>query len=189
MKKSFFPALGIVAGAVLGLASFGAQAADGTITFNGTISDVTCSINGGASGTQANDTVVLPTVAAGSLASAGATGGISNPSDIVFALSGCTGTATKAVARFENGPTVDQTTGNLVNQAGAGGATNVQVQLLNAAMQPINITTNANNDLATNGGTITAGNANLTYFGRYFATGAASAGTVNTIVQYTMDYQ
>jgi len=171
------------------LASFGAQAADGTITINGTITDSTCSINGAASGTAADSTVTLPSVPAGALSSTGATAGTSNPSDIRFSLTGCTGSATKAVARFENGPTVDQATGNLVNQAGTGAAGNVQVQLLNSQRQPINITTNANNDAATSGVDITSGNADLTYFGRYYATGAATAGAVSTSVQYTMDYQ
>jgi len=178
-----------VAIAVMSLFALNAQAADGTITFNGTITDTTCSINGVSSGTPADVTVTLPTVPAGTLAAAGDTAGVSGPSDIHFALSGCTGAATKAIARFENGPTVDQASGNLVNQAGAGGATNVQVQLLNSKFEPINVTTNSNNDLAANGADISSGSGDLTYFGQYIATGAATSGTVDTSVQYTMDYQ
>jgi major type 1 subunit fimbrin (pilin) len=115
--------------------------------------------------------------------------GTSSPTDLTFALTGCTGTATKVVAGFENGPTVDQDTGYLTNQAGAGAASNVQVRLLNSSMLPIKITTGENNTLAGNSAKITDGAANLKYFAQYYATGAATAGTVNTSVQYTMQYQ
>lgn len=187
--KSFIPALAIVTGGVLGLASLGAHAADGTITFTGTVSNTTCSINGNASGTPANLSVTLPTVSAGTLATAGAVAGTSGPTQMVLALSGCTGGATKAVANFENGSTVDQTTGNLTNQASSGAASKVEVQLLNASLLPINITTNSNNDVANNGTAITSGSGNLKYFAQYYSTGAATPGAVSTSVQYTMQYQ
>ena len=189
--KSFIPALAVVTGSVLGLASLGAHAADGTMTFTGTITDTTCSINGMASGTPADVAVTLPTVSASTLASAGSVAGTSSPTQMVLALTGCSGTATKAVATFENGPTVDQTTGNLSNQtaAGSGGAKNVQVRLLNASLLPIDITTGSNNDIANNGTAISGGTGNLKYFAQYYATGAATAGAVNTSVQYTMQYQ
>jgi major type 1 subunit fimbrin (pilin) len=189
--KSFLPAMAIVTGGLLGVASLGAHAADGTITFTGTVSNTTCSINGAASGSPADLSVTLPTVSTGTLASQGAVAGTSSPTQMVLALSGCTGGATKAVAAFENGPTVDQTTGNLSNQTavGSGGAGKVEVRLLNASLLPINITTGANNDIANNGATITGGNANLKYFAQYYSTGTATPGAVNTSVQYTMQYQ
>ena len=182
----------IVSAAVIGFAAFlstAAQAADGTITINGSVSDTTCSINGAASGTPADLAVTLPTVQAGSLATAGATAGMSNLGDLRFALSGCSGAATKAVARFENGPTVDQSSGYLTNQASASPAQNVQVRLLNGNTQPINILSGDNNNLATNGATITGGAATLNYFAQYYATGKVLPGNVNTSVQYTMQYQ
>ncbi|MDM0044283.1 fimbrial protein [Variovorax dokdonensis] len=179
-------AVAIVAAATF--ASIGAQAADGTITFNGTVTDTTCSINGAAAG-AGDKTITLPSVSKASLAAAGQTAGTSSPADIKFALTGCTGSATKVVARFENGPTVDQASGRLVNTAGAGAATNVQIELLNKDQQPINVTTNSNNAVAANGATIASGAANLVYYGRYYATGAATAGSVSSTVQYTMQYQ
>ncbi|MDE1180338.1 fimbrial protein [Paraburkholderia sp.] len=185
--KSLFPSIAVVG--LMSLASVAAHASDGTITITGTVSDSTCSINGIASGDHSDKTVVLPTVTAGSLASAGAVAGKSGPSDIVFSLSGCTGSATKAVARFENGPTVDQGSGYLNNQAETGGAKNVQVSLLNASMRPINIATGENNDLASNGATITGGAAEVKYFAQYYATGKAEAGAVETWAQYSMQYQ
>ena len=182
----------IVSTAVIGLMallSTAAQAADGTITFTGSVTDTTCSINGTASGTAADVAVILPTVQAGSLPAAGATAGTSSLGDVRLTLSGCSGAATKAIARFENGPTVDQSSGYLTNQASATPAQNVQVRLLNANAQPINVLTGANNTLATNGATITGGAATLNYFAQYYATGKAQPGNVSTSVQYTMQYQ
>ncbi|MFM0250157.1 fimbrial protein [Paraburkholderia sediminicola] len=186
MKKSILPAIAIVTGSLLSLASFGAHAADGTITITGSVADTTCSINGMASGVQANLPVTLQPVSASALSAAGATAGTSGPSDMQLKLTGCSGTATKAIARFENGPTVDPTSGNLIN---SGTATNVQVRLLNAQMSPINIVTAANNVSGTNSATISAGAATLSYFAQYYATGKATAGNVNTTVQYSMQYQ
>jgi major type 1 subunit fimbrin (pilin) len=181
--KATFSALAI--GGLLGLASLGAHAADGTIVITGALTDTTCSINGNAAGTDASKTITLPTVSAGSLAAMGQTAGTSQPSDLEFKLTGCSAGA-KAIASFENGPTVDQDTGNLTN---GGTAANVQVQLLNGNLQPINITTNSNNQLETNGSAINAGVADLKYYARYYATGAATAGSVNTSVQFSMQYQ
>ena len=189
MEKRIIPAAFIVAMGIVGLQSIKAHAADGTITINGSVSDTTCSINGVAAGSPADVTVTLPTVPAGSLASTGAVAGTSNLGDIQLALSGCSGAATKAVARFENGPTVDQSSGYLLNKASASPAQNVEVRLLNAQMQPINILTNANNDVAANGAVISGGAAMLNYFAQYYATGKAQPGSVNTSVQYTMQYQ
>lgn len=184
--KAILPVIAIATSGLLGLASFSAQAADGTITITGTVSDTTCSINGTATGTSADKSITLPSVSAGSLSTAGNVAGTSNPSDLALTLSGCTGAATKAIARFENGPTVDQTSGYLNN---SGTATKVQVRLLNAQMQPINITTNANNDISADSTMISGGGANLKYFAQYYSTGKATAGTVSTSVQYTMQYQ
>jgi major type 1 subunit fimbrin (pilin) len=189
MQKRITLAAAFVSMSVVALMSMNAHAADGTITINGALSDTTCSINGVATGAPANVTATLPNVDSGSLPAAGTTAGTSSLGDIKLALTGCGGAATKAVARFENGPTVDQTSGNLVNQASASPAGNVQVRLLNAKMQPINILTNQNNDLATNGAAISGGAAMLNYFAQYYATGKATAGSVNTTVQYTLQYQ
>lgn len=188
MKRKI-PAL--VAAAVLSVSfiSMKAHAADGTITISGAVSDTTCSINGTASGSPADIAVTLPTVQAGSLSSAGAVAGTSNMGDIRMVLSGCSGAATKAVARFENGSTVDQATGYLTNASMLAPAQNVEVRLLNANMQPISILDNNNNNIATNGAAIVGGNAVVNYFAQYFATGKTQPGSVATSVQYTMQYQ
>ncbi|KQR76412.1 fimbrial protein [Burkholderia sp. Leaf177] len=185
--KSFFSTIAAVATiATLALASTGANASDGTITFTGAVTDTTCSIDAKAVG-AADKNVTLPSVTNSTLGAKGSTAGTTAAADLTFALSGCS-TETKAVARFENGPTINQTTGYLENQAPAG-AENVQVRLLNASHLPINVVTGENNDIAGNGSTIVSGNADLKYFAEYYATGKATAGPVNTSVQYTVDYQ
>ena len=172
--------------ATIALTSTGAQASDGTITFTGSVTETTCSIDAKTAG-AANKDVTLKTVTGSTLSSTGATAGATEASDLTFALSGCS-TETKAVARFENGPTINQTTGYLENQAPSG-AKNVQVRLLNASHAPINVVTGENNDLAGNGVAVVSGAADLKYFAEYYATGKATAGPVNTSVQYTVDYQ
>jgi major type 1 subunit fimbrin (pilin) len=185
--KSFISTVAAAATlATLALASTGASAADGTITFTGAVTDTTCSIDTKVAG-AADKNVTLPNVTDSTLSSKGATAGTTGATDMTFTLSGCS-TETKAVARFENGPTIDQTTGYLANQAPAG-AQNVQVRLLNASHLPINVVTGENNDMAGNGAAIVTGAANLKYFAEYYATGKATAGPVNTSVQYTVDYQ
>ncbi|OZI77689.1 fimbrial protein [Bordetella genomosp. 12] len=180
--KALIPALAL--GGLLGLSSM-AHAADGTITINGVVEDTTCSINGGTAGSSYSKTITLPSVNASSLTSPGQTAGTSQPADLHFALSGCT-SGVKAIASFENGSKVNQDSGNLIN---SGTAENVEVQLLNGNMAPINITTNSNNTMDSNGAAITGGVADLKYFARYYATGQATAGTVNTSVNFTMQYQ
>ena len=73
--------------------------------------------------------------------------------------------------------------------SGTNAAQNVEVRLLNVNMQPINILTGQNNDVASNGTAITGGSAVLKYFAQYYATDKAQAGSVSTSVQYTMQYQ
>jgi len=103
-----------------------ADSALGTITFQGMVTDQTCSATiNGASG---NVSVAVPTVTTTALTGANSTAGSTQ-----FAL-GVTGCNTASVqqtvlARFQ-GVSVDAN-GNLANTA-AGGATNVALQLLNS---------------------------------------------------------
>src|ERR1700676_1778885 len=162
--KSFISTIAAAATlATIALGSTSANAADGTITFIGAVTDTTCSIDAKAVGAADKD-VTLPTVTSSTLGSKASTAGTTAATDLTFALSGCS-TETKAVARFENGPTIDQTTGFLANQAppgplgnrGPAGAQNVQVRLLNASHMPINVVTGENNDMAGNGAAIVSG--------------------------------
>lgn len=187
MKKTLFTA---ALAAAFGLVAMQASAADGTLTFKGLITDTTCTVTGGAGtdGAAQNITVTLPTVSTSALAADGQKAGDTKFS-LVIGASGQTGcTNGKVVSlRFEpaQSPMIDSATGNLKNSTAAGMATKVEVGVLNAAMQQINFYTNANSTQAT----IANNTATLDYWAQYIATGgAATAGTVNTNVVYSLTY-
>lgn len=177
-----------IALAVFGLTGAGsALAADGTITFNGKITDQTCEITtpGGK-----DFTVTLPTVSAQTLAAAGEVAG---RTPFAINLSNCS--AGQVATYFEPGPTVDYNTGRLNNQidAASNGATNVQIQLLGENNGFLPVLAAGANGAQTNSQWVTVANegdgADLNYYAEYYATAAAGAGDVSTNVQYTIIYQ
>lgn len=173
----------IAVSGVLGLASLGAHAADGTITFNGTVTAQTCTING--NGTGSNDfTVTLPTVSTSSLAAAGDTAGITPFS---IALTNCTPASGNVHTYFEQGPTIDSTTGDLILTAG--GATNVQLHLQNSDFSDISLNAADGAQNSQSVAISAAGAATLPYYVAYKATGAATAGAADSSVMYTLSYQ
>ncbi|AWH33923.1 fimbrial protein [Stenotrophomonas sp. SAU14A_NAIMI4_8] len=168
--------------ALLALGTSSAMAADGTITIDGAITTTTCVIESGSSGTP-DATVKLPTVSNASLAASGDTAGEVN---FFFNLSGpsCAGTAKM---HFESASSpVNLVTGRLTNEAATNPATNVEVAILNADGSKIDLATSSNSQAVP----IVAapGKTRLDYFARYEATGAATAGPVETHVDYTMSY-
>lgn len=196
MKKTLFSA---VLAAAFGLVALQASAADGTITFNGEITDTTCTITGGGAATgTGNITVTLPTVSTSALTSAGQTAGDTAFSLVLGGGAKCTNGKTAALwIETTQTPALDTTTGALTNQA-AGGAANVEVRMVNPANnQPINLGINAavaagNTVIAANNqpaATISGNTATLKYIGQYLAmTGGAQAGAVSTYLTYSMQY-
>jgi major type 1 subunit fimbrin (pilin) len=178
MKTKLLSTIAFVA---IASASQFASAADGTITFNGQITAQTCTINGG--GAASNFAVTLPTVSSSSLAAAGQTAG---RTPFTISLTNCTPATGNVHTFFEAGPTTDSTTGHLI--VNAGGATNVQIDLLNSDATDIKagFADASQNSLPV---AITTGAATLNYFAQYIATGAATAGAANSSVMYTMAYQ
>jgi major type 1 subunit fimbrin (pilin) len=182
MNKTLLSAA-LIAG--FGVAAFAPQAAhavDGTINFTGAITASTCKINGAVA--PATIAVTLPTVASTSLASVAATGG---RTPFSIALSACTG-QTKATTYFEPGLTTSAD-GNL--KVATGGATNVELQLLNndSTNSVINV---AAASAAQNSAqlTLTAGAGTLNYYVQYYATAIpVGAGAANSSVQFSMIYQ
>lgn len=185
-----------IARIVQGLAAVGiiasmspAMAADGELAFNGKVLSTTCSIGagGGATGSK-NLTVKLPSVSTSTLAAAGNVAG-RTPFSIV--LSGCTGDSTKVSTVFEPGDTIDAASGRL-NLVSAGAddtvAKNVQINLLNDKQKPI-VAGAAAGQQNSQQVTLTNGGATLNYFAEYYATDKAVAGSANTRVQYSLDYQ
>ena len=160
-----------------------AFASDGTITVVGEVVDTTCSIQ--VDNATRDATVVLPTVASAQLASTGETAG-ATPFNI--ALSGCTGdTLQNAKAYFEPGASVNMETGRLKLEVGTGKATELEVEILNSDYSPIHAGAAADNqnDVPVD---ISSGNGVLNYAARYFATGRATPGAVQTRVEYTVTY-
>ncbi|HHC2883199.1 TPA: fimbrial protein, partial [Klebsiella pneumoniae] len=100
-------------------------------------------------------------------------------------LTGCTGNtdrATKISTVFVGNQVTSN--GNLGN---TGDATNVEVQLLDTANKVINLTNGfkGEGDLQLKPGETEA---SATYTAQYYATGAASAGTVEATLQYAVSY-
>lgn len=199
MKKTILAAALVAVMGVVALAPQAAKAADGTITFNGQITDTSCTISGGGAATgTGNITVTLPTVSTSALPAAGKTAGDTNFSLVLGGGANCVNGKTAALwVETSQTPALDSATGALKNQT-AGGATNVEVRMMNPANnQPINLGINA---AVTNGATVTAANnqpaatiaantATLNYSAQYLATGGAStAGAVSTYLTYTMQY-
>ena len=182
MKKAII-ATSIIAAAAL---AHTAHAADGTIFFTGQLEAQTCTIDVNGTVTPAIATVTLPAVSTGLLATAGQTAG---QTSFVIGLKNCAGTVTSAAAFFENGSTVDLASGNLKAATGAGAATNVQLQLVDASNGAVIKAGNASQNTGTTKVALDAtGNAKLPYAVQYFATGATTAGTVNSSVTYSINY-
>lgn len=184
MKK-----LNIAYAAVALAMAFGQQAmaGDGTITFNGEVTDVTCDIS--ANGSTANATVELPTVAASALSGPDQTAG-ATPFDI--SLSGCKGTLTEAknvAVYFEPGTNVNGA-GRLQNTiTGTTGAKNVDIALYLPSNldDPLELGVNPDKEY----GTIAAGGSGTTtmnFVAKYYATAPAGAGLVNSSVTYSIIY-
>lgn len=196
MKKTLFSA---ALAAAFGLVALQASAADGTITFNGQITDTTCTVTGGGAATgTGNVTVTLPTVSTSALAADGKTAGDTNFSLVLGGGTNCANGKTAALwVETSQTPALDTATGALKNQS-TGGAGNVEVRMVNPANnQPINLGINA---AVTNGATLIAtsnqpaatiasNTATLNYTAQYLAKGgAASAGAVSSYLTYSMQY-
>jgi len=165
--------------ALAGLQAGSAFAVDGTVSVAGVIGAATCVINGSNGG---DISVNLPLVGSAQLSSPGQTTGVT---PFTIALSQCDGLS--AQTHFELSNSIDQATGNLYNVGG--GATGVEVQLLNSAFQPINLLTNDNSQTINLAGSAPNKSGALNYYAQYIAVGGgATSGSVRTSVQYSMIY-
>lgn len=185
MKNQRLNSNGYVAGVLLGaglLSATGAFAADGTITIQGQVTDSSCLI--AVDGGTGDSTLTLPAVSKSALAVPGDTAGAKS---FTMHLSGCP--ATGSVRAAFSPLNVDPATGYLQNTATVSPAANVQVQVLDGTVTPIDLRDNTGNDyvpFVDQGG---SGVADLNYAARYVATGVATAGQVDTQLVYTLDYQ
>ncbi|AOR71507.1 hypothetical protein BBJ41_29025 [Burkholderia stabilis] len=177
MNKALVSTLATVAA----LASFSsiAQAADGLIEFSGSLTSATCKINGGTK----DFTVTLPSVSTNTLTNAGSWAG---RQPFKLSLTECQPTTGIVSAYLEPGATVNPTTGNL--KLDAGGATNVEIALLNSNYDKINASSpigSQNVDKVN----ISAGKADLQFYAQYQSLGSATAGAAKSRVNYTITYQ
>lgn len=174
-------AIALAGALTLGAAASAHAQSDGTITFTGEVLSASCAIDAGGSG-AADATVTLPNVAENSLNAAGARIG-DTPFSIVVGSVGTPCNQTNVQAYFHNRGNVNAA-GRLNNAVGVGRATNVEIAVLNADHQDINLSNNTNSKTVS----ISGGTAKLDFFGQYYATGAAGAGTVSTGVEYSIVY-
>lgn len=170
------------------LASSATYAVDGTITFNGTLVNSTCSATIG-SGSTTSGTVTLPTSNIVNLAASGAVSGLT-AYKIVLTGSGCSTSSGIATPYFEPSVANINTSGRLIN---TGTATNVDIQLLNSVQTVINLSADASSQTTSTvtTGTNTSNTATYTYpyYAQYYATAATTAGTVIGKVDYSLIYK
>lgn len=198
MKRTYIALAALVSLSVMSAA----QASDGTINFGGKLFNQTCtiSVNGGTS----MGTVTLPTLLVSAFGVAGATGG-----STVFniGLSGCGGGSSSGVlsdsalngtasnpksissasAYFENGPSIDPISHNVLNANGS--ATGVQLQLTDFAgkvIRPGDISQLTVQGVGIGAGGSTSGT--MRYKIQYIATAAATVGSVVGSVTYSVAY-
>lgn len=168
---------------VMATVPFAAHAVDGTITFNGEVTDKTCTI---VTPQGTDFTVTLPTVSSSTLAAAGQVAG---RTPFSINLSDCN--PGQVATYFEPGATVDLGTGRLNNVATTAAATQVQLQLLgdNNVFLPV-VSAGAGSAQANSQWvTVNAGgSADLNYFVEYYATGPSTPGEVTSSVKYTVIY-
>jgi major type 1 subunit fimbrin (pilin) len=194
MKKTLLTAALVVAGlaAIPAITSAATTSSSGTLTINGLVTGSTCSVT--VNNQSANATITLPTVSTTELATSGNTAGWTA---VTFAFSGCTLTGnnssgsaiTSVLPYFQQGSTTSSD-GNLTIATGTGAATNVEVAFSNngsgTSLIKMNQPTGSQNVTAA---TVSGGKATDTVYAGYYATGASTAGTVATTVQYDISYQ
>ena len=187
MKKSIV-SLSLMA--ALAMTGMSAQAAStGTVTFNGELTDTTCDVDINGQGTDA--AIALPVVSVNELTTAGNTTGRTS---FVFNLTNCTvasGGMSKVAAFFQPGESVDLSSGRLKNTR-TGGATNVDLQLLDASggYKTIKVGDSAQTtDMAFVDINQVDGSAQLPYAVEYYANGKTTAGKVTSSVVYNLQYK
>lgn len=163
------------------LAPLSASAADGTVTFNGKVTDKTCTIStpGGR-----DFTVNLPTVPVSALEKWQTAGRTPFSINLTNCSSG------SVAAYFEPGPTVDAKNGTLINQA-ANPAGMVHLQLLGSNNEVLLIEAAGAGLAQKNSQWVKVsadGTANLNYYVQYYGYVHVTPGDVSSSVKYTIIY-
>ena len=160
-----------------------AHAVDGTIHIEGSVIAPTCVLTNGPSPVDIR--VRLPAVAVSALSAAGETAG---RTPFIIRVADCDASTTQVQTFFEPGPTINTSSNNLTLDGATGAAGNVELQLLNADYSQVLL----GNPLGLQNSqqvAVDTGGAALRYYAQYVATGAATAGSANSSVTFTMIYQ
>jgi len=130
-----------------------------------------------------NVPVTLPAVFTSQLGSTGATGGMT---PVQLNLTGCPASTPVSISFSGTAATISGTPSTTV-LASTGSAPNVGVQLLGngGSPAPVDITGSVKTAVGT---TSSSGSLGVTYYAQYYATGAASPGTINATAVYTLTY-
>ncbi|MNK77139.1 Type-1 fimbrial protein, A chain precursor [compost metagenome] len=178
----------VLQGAVAALVAMGAASnamaqagvSQGQVNFNGRLTGQTCSVTAG----DRNQTVTLPTVAISSLTAKGHTAG-SKPFSI--GIENCPVGVNSVSAHWEI-TNLNPETGNARNLATTTPAGSVEVQLLDHDGSVLRLGDSGKPIQVTRTAADAVGTATLHYGGRYYATGATSAGMVSTTANFTLAY-
>ena len=179
MKKLSFITVAFL-GALNTVSAFASS--DNTISFQGEVTDQTCSLT--VNGNDSAPIILLPTVAATSLA---ASADVAGATTFEMGITGCTSaTSSTTISTVFVGNLVDSTNAGTLGNSGT--AENVNIQLLDSSGTAIDLssTYTASGDLTLASGDTAA---TSTYTAQYYATGAATAGTVAASLQYAISYQ
>lgn len=176
-------------GSVLALGVIGnvAMANDGKINFEGGVTASTCDVSvNKQSGLQA--LIKLPKVSNLLLKK---DGDVAGRTAVNFQLSNCTlaQDITKASIYFVAGPNINDK-GRLTNSQTTAGTTNVDLEILNDALAPMDLSLGAGNQGATPKVIDkTTGTASIRHYAQYHATGTATAGGLTANVEYEINYE
>ncbi len=169
------------------LAPLSASAADGTVTFNGKVTDKTCTIStpGGK-----DFSVNLPTVSLDAIEDDQGAG----RTPFSINLTNCS--QANVATYFEPGPSVELGTGHLINlsEGSANGASNVQLRLRGSNNEILRVLASGADQVQNNSQWVAVaadGTANLNYYVEYIEAHtyvAATPGEVTGNVKYTIIY-
>ncbi|MBJ3813917.1 fimbrial protein [Shimwellia pseudoproteus] len=152
----------------------------GTVHFKGEIVNAACAVDAGS----IDQSVQLGPVRSAKLATAGST---SSPVGFNIQLDDChTTVSTKASVAF-SGTAVNSTNTTVLALQGsaAGGATNVGVQILDRTGTPLGL----DGETFSSATVLNDGTNVIPFQARYYATGAATAGTANADATFKVQYQ
>lgn len=169
---------------IAGLAAPSAFASTGTINFTGSITNVTCTVDGGTPGNGPDFTVNIGAVNAADFKNVGDTSGNTGYRIYIGKAGETTCTdGTKVWATYDTGATVNPSTGALMT---SGGATGVEIRLFDKNGAPIDIWSDKQDGVKE----VVAGNqAVLAYSASYQRTGNITAGGANSLVTYTVRFE